>query len=112
MRRALTIWLFGGLALTAWPLVAQTPSVAELAQSLTDQNPALRLKAADGLSAAEGDDAAKAAAALGAALTDANDEVRWHSARSLARLGTPAAVAVPALSQALSDKNLMVRAHA
>ncbi|MFO0897629.1 MAG: HEAT repeat domain-containing protein [Pirellulales bacterium] len=112
MRRALTIWLFGGLTLTAWPLAAQTPSVGELAQSLTDQNPAVRLKAADGLSGAEGDDAAKAAAALGAALADANEEVRWHSARSLARLGAPAAVAVPALSQALSDKNLMVRAHA
>lgn len=116
MRRALTIWLFSGLALVAGtlssrPLAAQAPSTAQLVHSLTDANPAARLAAADALAAATGTDAATAAAALSGALADGSDEVRWHAARSLAQLGEPAAVAVPALLKALGDKNLMVRAH-
>jgi HEAT repeat protein len=112
MRRALKIWLFGGLALLASPLAAQAAGVAELTKSLSDENPKVRLAAADSLAKATGAEASEAAAALAGALADKSEEVRWHSARSLAHLGARSAVAVPALSQSLKDSNPLVRAHA
>ena len=76
MRRALTIWLFGGLALSAWTLAAQAAGVAELTKSLADENPKVRLEAADDLAKATGSEAPQAAAALAGALADKSDEVR------------------------------------
>jgi HEAT repeat protein len=110
MRRILAAFFVCGstwLAGPAWAFQTSSP-----ADALSDPNPAVRERAADALGAAEGAEAASAAAALSKALGDQTDTVRWRAARALARLGPSADVAVPALSQALSDSSPLVRAHA
>ncbi len=50
--------------------------------------------------------------ALVVALDDADDEVRFNAALSLARLGPAASTAVPALARGLTDPNRYVRGYA
>ncbi len=45
-------------------------------------------------------------------LADSDEQVRFNSGLSLARIGAPAAAAVPALQRALQDENRYVRANA
>ena len=75
-----------------------------------DADPAVRLNAVEALGLKRGTDAA--ALALGKALDDEDDEVRFNAALALARLGPAAAPAIPALRAALTDGNRYTMGYA
>ncbi len=75
-----------------------------------DDDPAVRLNAVEALGLKKGTPAA--AVALGEALSDADDEVRFNASLALARLGPAAAPALDALLEALSDGNRYTMGYA
>lgn len=75
-----------------------------------DSDPAVRLNAVEALGLKQGNDAM--AHALGDALFDDDDEVRFNAALALARLGPAAAPAIPALKEALTDGNRYTMGYA
>lgn len=76
----------------------------------TDPDPAVRLNAVEALGLKVGDE--RSATALGAALADDDDEVRFNAALALARLGPAATPVVDQLISALSDGNRYVAGYA
>ena len=75
-----------------------------------DEDPAVRLNAVESLGLKKGTPAA--AEALGAALFDGDDEVRFNASLALARLGPAAAPATGALVEALRDGNRYTMGYA
>ena len=75
-----------------------------------DEDPAVRLNAVEALGLKKGTPAA--AEALGAALFDGDDEVRFNASLALARLGPAAAPATGALVEALRDGNRYTMGYA
>ncbi|MHC4915458.1 MAG: HEAT repeat domain-containing protein, partial [Planctomycetota bacterium] len=84
------------------------PTVADLSRGLKSTDGEARARAAWSLGNA-GSAGAVASDALVAALTDPEEAVRNHAARTLAKLGSPA---VPALTKALSAPDAKARAAA
>jgi HEAT repeat protein len=81
-----------------------------LCRATTDQEPTVRLCAVEALGWKPGTPAT--VAALGAALGDAEADIRFSAAFSLAQIGPAAAAAVPALARALADDNRYVPGYA
>jgi HEAT repeat protein len=102
--RKYTVFALGEIA-------GDEPSVLQaLADGVADPDVYVRINAVEalGLKAAT----PVTVAALAAALSDAEDEVRFNAALSLARLGPGAAAAVPALASVLEDGNRYVVGYA
>lgn len=91
-------------------------TTANLAQLTQDSSEWVRRNTAEALGTfilgEEGTAREVAVNALSGAMQDSDDQVRFTSALSLARIGAGAAAAVPALTQALHDENRYVRANA
>ena len=81
-----------------------------LCAAIGDAEPAVRVNIVEALGLLDAD--AGTLAALTAALKDADEEVRFSAALSLARLGPDAEPAVPVLSEALHDSNRYVPGYA
>ena len=88
-----------------------SPSVDALVDTLSHQNPYVRIYAAEAL-ASIGPKAAKATGALAEALRDPTPGVRWAACEALASIGPAAQPAVPQLIEALEDEYLYVRIFA
>lgn len=88
-----------------------TPSVRALVETLSHEDPYVRIYAAEAL-ASVGPGAAGATDALAVALGDPVPGVRWAACEALAGIGPPAASAVPQLIEALQDEFLYVRVFA
>ncbi len=84
--------------------------VAALAQASCDANAAVRVNAVEALGLKGGH--RYAVPALGTALSDPDEDVRFSAALSLAQAGPAAAEAVPALLAALNDENRYVPGYA
>ena len=88
-----------------------SPSVGALVNTLSHENPYVRIYAAEAL-ASIGPTAAKATTALARALDDPIPGVRWAACEALASIGPAAQSAVPQLIEALKDEFLYVRIFA
>ncbi len=84
--------------------------VATLVAGCADQDPAVRLNAVEALGLKKG--TASSAQALGVALSDQDDEVRFNASLALARLGPAAAPALDQLLEALRDGNRYTMGYA
>lgn len=87
------------------------PSVSALVNTLSHENPNVRIYAAEAL-ASIGPSAAAAAIPLAKALNDPVPGVRWAACEALASIGPASQPAVPRLIQALQDEFLYVRIFA
>ena len=87
------------------------PSVDALVETLSHDDPYVRVYAAEAL-ASIGPGAVKATTALAEALGDAVPGVRWAACEALASIGPGAQTAVPQLIKALEDEFLYVRIFA
>jgi len=85
-----------------------SPSVGALVNTLSYENPYVRVYAAEAL-ASVGPSAASATNALAEALGDPIPGVRWAACEALASIGPAAQSAVPQLIKALEDEFLYVR---
>ena len=81
-------------------------------ESLKDKDPVIRRLAASELGARPGANLDLAIEALGSALQDGDNWVRWEAARSLGKIGVPAKSSIPALRKALEDEDDRVRDRA
>jgi HEAT repeat protein len=88
-----------------------SPSVGALVNTLSHENPYVRVYAAEAL-ASIGPGAATATKALATALDDPAPGVRWAACEALASIGPAAESAVPQLIEALKDEFLYVRIFA
>ena len=88
-----------------------SPSVGALVNTLSHDNPYVRIYAAEAL-ASIGPNAATATNALAEALGDPIPGVRWAACEALASIGPAAQSAVPQLIEALEDEFLYVRIFA
>jgi outer membrane protein assembly factor BamB len=88
-----------------------SPSVGALVNTLSHEDPYVRVYAAEAL-ASVGPNAARATHALAEALADPIPGVRWAACEALARIGPAAHSAVPQLIKALEDEFLYVRIFA
>ena len=88
-----------------------SPSVGALVNTLSHEDPYVRIYAAEAL-ASIGPNAAKATPALAEALGDPIPGVRWAACEALAGIGPAAQSAVPQLIEALEDEFLYVRIFA
>jgi HEAT repeat protein len=86
-------------------------AIPALMEALTDNDPEVRLQAANALGNIPGD-MRVAVPPLIKALRDKDNSVREHAAQSLGNIGQSAELAVPALIAALQDKNESVRERA
>ena len=92
-------------------LDTDAPEVIDaLVAGCRDEDPAVRLNAVESLGLKKGTPAA--AEALGAALFDGDDEVRFNASLALARLGPAAAPATGALVKSLRDGNRYTMGYA
>jgi HEAT repeat protein len=91
-----------------WALgaIGEKAAIPELVVLATDEDPGIRKTAVHALGVFRSDEAT---AALGGALGDPVDDVRWNAAVALARHGHPAAV--PVLAQML-DRGQLARSEA
>ena len=87
------------------------PSVSALVNTLSHEDPYVRVYAAEAL-ASIGPRAARATDVLAAALGDPVPGVRWAACEALASIGPAAQSAVPQLIEALQDEFLYVRIFA
>ncbi len=85
-------------------------TIDALVAGCRDEDPAVRLNAAEGLGLKRG--TPTAAETLAAALFDNDDEVRFNASLALARLGPAAAPAIGALVEALRDGNRYTMGYA
>ena len=88
-----------------------SPSVGALVNTLSHEDPYVRIYAAEAL-ASIGPSAARATNALAEALGDPIPGVRWAACEALASIGPAAQSAVPQLIEALEDEFLYVRIFA
>ena len=88
-----------------------SPSVGALVNTLSHEDPYVRIYAAEAL-ASIGPNAATATNALAEALGDPIPGVRWAACEALASIGPAAQSAVPQLIEALEDEFLYVRIFA
>ena len=88
-----------------------SPSIGALVNTLSHENPYVRIYAAEAL-ASIGPNAANATTALAEALGDPIPGVRWAACEALASIGPAAQSAVPQLIEALEDEFLYVRIFA
>ena len=88
-----------------------SPSVGALVNTLSHEDPYVRIYAAEAL-ASIGPNAARATNALAEALGDPIPGVRWAACEALASIGPAAQSAVPQLIEALEDEFLYVRIFA
>ncbi|MGE5198149.1 MAG: PQQ-binding-like beta-propeller repeat protein, partial [Rhodospirillaceae bacterium] len=88
-----------------------SPSVGALVQTLSHEDPYVRVYAAEAL-ASIGPNAARATGALAEALGDPVPGVRWAACEALGSIGAAAQPAVPPLIEALQDEFLYVRIFA
>ena len=88
-----------------------SPSVGALVNTLSHEDPYVRIYAAEAL-ASIGPNATKATRALAEALGDPVPGVRWAACEALASIGPAAQSAVPQLIEALEDEFLYVRIFA
>ena len=88
-----------------------SPSVGALVDTLSHDDPYVRIYAAEAL-ASIGPNAATATPALAEALGDPIPGVRWAACEALASIGPAAQSAVPQLIEALQDEFLYVRIFA
>ena len=88
-----------------------SPSVGALVNTLSHEDPYVRIYAAEAL-ASIGPSAARATNALSEALGDPIPGVRWAACEALASIGPAAQSAVPQLIEALEDEFLYVRIFA
>ena len=88
-----------------------SPSVGALVNTLSHEDPYVRVYAAEAL-ASIGPNAARATNALAEALGDPIPGVRWAACEALASIGPAAQSAVPQLIEALEDEFLYVRIFA
>ncbi len=88
-----------------------SPSVGALVNTLSHENPYVRIYAAEAL-ASIGPDAATATNALAEALGDPIPGVRWAACEALTSIGPAAQSAVPQLIEALEDEFVYVRMFA
>ena len=88
-----------------------SPSVGALVNTLSHEDPYVRVYAAEAL-ASIGPSAASATTVLAAALGDPIPGVRWAACEALASIGPAAQSAVPQLIDALEDEFLYVRIFA
>jgi HEAT repeat protein len=84
------------------------PTVATWARNLKDDDPNVRLEAAQQL-ADMGPDAREAVPVLNNALADADPRVRATAAYALGRIGPDAKDAIPGLVDTMNDQNRAVR---
>jgi HEAT repeat protein len=89
----------------------QGENVVHWKRSLTDRDPAYRLRATKAIEAL-GDEAAGATNALIITLKDEQPAIRAGAAQALAAIGKPAASAEMALKETLNDDNALVRVSA